>query len=629
MLYESILAFAPAFVIGLILLALVVRSAQLRESAESLRKLAEAHEHGSHTPRLVHPSIDLSKCIGCGACICACPEEGVLELIRGQAVVIHGSRCVSHGECGAVCPAGAVTLTLGDTSQRRDLPAIDPSFAVVGVPGLFLAGELTGFALVRTAVSQGIAAANAVGAWSPNNRRCEISHRLFWSKPRIPCLNWMMSWICSSWVPGPEDWRAPCAKQLELQFQTIEQETHLGGTIAAYPRNKLVMTQPLELPMYGRLLEKTYSKEKLISIWIEAASANALPIRTGVKLLDLKRGDDGVFTAITTDGQIRARNVCLALGRRGSPRKLGVPGEDLSKVNYSLLDAEAYTHRLILVVGGGDSAIEAALALSREPGNQVTISYRRGQFTRIKAHNEQNIAAAMYDRKVDVIFDSEVTSIEEDRVHLPRRVARERPYPTMRSSSLPGAIPLSRCSSSPAFRLTPRTVRRQSRCWSAGTGLLVALLLTFACAVFLGLWAFWFRSYYSIDPELRHLAGTLEAAAQRSVGIVLRHHCVRAVRSESDVSGASISTVGEIPRRHASKLDGLARFDGPDLGTVPAGALRVFDTPDRGRTRDARAGAGSDYRNHRPISLRTISADRQRERSEPGGTPGATGRSIR
>ncbi len=155
-------ALVPSLLLGLVLLALLVRRAQIRQYASSHRELAHAKERGSHQARLQHPDIDLSKCIGCGSCVRACPEDGVLDLLHGQAVVVHGARCVGHVACAAACPTGAIALTLGDLTTRQDLPALSEALGAVGVPGLFLAGELTGFALVRTAVGQGVAVADAV-----------------------------------------------------------------------------------------------------------------------------------------------------------------------------------------------------------------------------------------------------------------------------------------------------------------------------------------------------------------------------------------------------------------------------------------------------------------------------------
>jgi ferredoxin len=405
----------------------VRRRVELADDARSYRTLAEAKERGSHKARLQHPDIDLSHCIGCGACVRACPEEGVLSLLHGQAAVVHGARCVGHGLCAAACPTGAIALTLGDLSDRRDLPALNEDLEAVGVPGLFLAGELGGFALVRTAVTQGAAAADAVAGRGAAGNAAGFG--------RKPDSNGTVDLL----VVGAGPAGLSCslrARELGLDFVTIEQEDRIGGTVAGYPRRKLVMTQPVHLPLHGRMSRLTYQKEELVELWEGLASANHLPIRTGVRLLELEREPDGDFLARTSEGTIHARHVCLALGRRGTPRKLDVPGEDLSKVAHSLLDAESYRGRRILVVGGGDSGVEAALGLAEQPGNEVTLSYRKKALYRLKARNDSRIQKA-----------------------LPAR-SRRRRFPTMRSSSSPAVSCRSACWRRPACRSIPRIARR-------------------------------------------------------------------------------------------------------------------------------------------------------------------------
>ncbi|MGE3171458.1 MAG: NAD(P)-binding domain-containing protein [Planctomycetota bacterium] len=414
----------PSLVCGIGIAALLRRRSELARQGRVLAERSKARAQGSHRARLLHPDIDLSKCIGCGACVTACPEHGVLDLAYGQAVVVHGARCVGHGRCADVCPTGAIALTLGDLSDRRDLPAIDERHEAVTVPGLFLAGEITGFSLVRTAVQHGVLVAG------------EVARRV--AAEPLPAARRARVAVASGGVgdeePGPSA-KAPldliivgmgpaglacalAARQHELRFACIEQAETVGGTVAAYPRRKLVMTQPMHLPLHGRLERLTYEKEELVELWQDLTERHRLPVRTGVQVQGIERGDDGLFAVRTDQGIARARHVCLAVGRRGSPRKLGVPGEDQPKVAYSLLDAAYYQDRSLLVVGGGDSAIEAALALVEQDGNTVTLSYRKGTFTRIKARNEERIRAAIDEGRVHAIFDSNVVAIGPDSVRL-------------------------------------------------------------------------------------------------------------------------------------------------------------------------------------------------------------------
>ena len=374
---------------------LLRRRAELQAHADSRREVALARARGSDRARLQFPSIDLAKCIGCGACVQACPEDGVLALSHGQAVVVHGARCVGHGRCAEVCPTEAIALTLGDLSQRRDLPAMAADHEAVGTPGLFLAGEITGFALVRTAVAHGRLVARAAA------RRRET---LGATPPGVHDLV----------VVGLGPAGLSClleAMALGLAAVGVDQARELGGAVAAYPRGKMVMTQPMDLPLHGRLPKLEYQKEELVGLWRRLADQHGLAVRTGVVVQRIERTSDGFAVAAADGSVLRARSVAIAVGRRGSPQKLGVPGEDLPHVAYSLLDAHGHQGERILVVGGGDSAIEAALALAEQPGNTVVLSYRRSAFARLKARNEQRVAAAIADGRIDVRYGTAVAAI--------------------------------------------------------------------------------------------------------------------------------------------------------------------------------------------------------------------------
>ncbi|MBL8754733.1 MAG: NAD(P)-binding domain-containing protein, partial [Planctomycetes bacterium] len=400
------IALSTAFIVmAFVLAGLLTRRHALQQTATSYDELAKARERGSHRARLQHPKVDLAHCIGCGACVRACPEEGVLALAFGQAVVVHGARCVGHGLCAAACPTNAIALTLGDLKDRKDLPAIDAAHEAIGTPGLFLAGEITGFALVRTAVAHGSLVARAV-AQRVASARSSAS----------PAANGVLDLLVVGLGPAG----VACmlaAKEAGLRALGVDQAGEIGGTVAAYPRKKLVMTQPMELPLHGRLARLEYQKEDLVELWQRLATDHDLAVRNGFTVTKVERGG-GLFTVTGTGGVLRARNVCLAVGRRGSPTRLGVPGEDLPKVAYALLDAESYRDRAILVVGGGDSAIEAAVALADQPGNRVTLSYRKHAFSRLKARNEQRLAEVVAAGRIAVRYGTVVVQITADTVHL-------------------------------------------------------------------------------------------------------------------------------------------------------------------------------------------------------------------
>jgi putative YpdA family bacillithiol system oxidoreductase len=195
------------------------------------------------------------------------------------------------------------------------------------------------------------------------------------------------------------------AIEKKLTYVTIEQD-EVGGTVAKYPRQKLVMTSPVEFPMYGKFSELEISKERLIAFWDKVMHRADFKVNAGEKVEDIQRDSNRIYTIVTARSQYRSRAVILALGRTGSPRKLGVPGEELPKVMYRLIEADHYVNQKILVVGGGDSAIEAAMGLAEQAGNKVTLSYRKVEFTRIKERNAQRIKECIRKQKVQVIFNS-------------------------------------------------------------------------------------------------------------------------------------------------------------------------------------------------------------------------------
>ncbi|HEX5053422.1 MAG TPA: NAD(P)-binding domain-containing protein [Planctomycetota bacterium] len=488
----------PLVLLLLAIAALLRRRLELREQGHNLAERAAARERGSHRARLQHPKIDLSQCIGCGACVRACPEDGVLALAFGQAVVVHGARCVGHGLCAAACPTNAIALTLGDLEGRQDLPAIDEVHEAVGVPGLFLAGEITGFALVRTAVAHGALVARTVAA------RCDAAASPAEPDGSVPDLL----------VIGLGPAGLSCmlaAKEKGVSCVGVDQAAEVGGTVAAYPRKKLVMTQPMELPLHGKLKRLEYSKEELVEIWQRLAKQHRLRVKTGVTVQKIEREEDGLFAVATSAGRIRARHVCLAVGRRGSPQKLGVPGEDLPKVAYSLLDAESYSNRSILVVGGGDSAIEAAMALAEQPGNEVTISYRKAAFSRLKARNEERIDEAMAEGRVRVMFDTTIESITPGAVQL--QSTRQDPSSNVATAlvELPNDEVFIFAGGTPPFPLLeaagvsfdPTLRPPEQVATDRGTGLLVALGA--ACAGVIALLAVRIArsSYYDLPVALR------------------------------------------------------------------------------------------------------------------------------
>jgi thioredoxin reductase/Pyruvate/2-oxoacid:ferredoxin oxidoreductase delta subunit len=350
-------------------------------------------------PRSQHPRIDVSSCIGCAACLTACPEGDVLGLIGGKAAIVHASKCIGHGVCAEACPVGAIEIVMAHPSIHADLPRLSEQHES-SVPGLYIIGELSGLALIKNAIRQGSECIDTIAA------------RIAGQSAQPGLYD-----VCIVGA-GPAGLSATLrAKEQGLRSVTLEQES-VGGTVAKYPRQKLVLTSPVDLPLYGRFGKREIRKEQLVEFWQQLIARTGVSIQERERVVDIAREAANRFRITTARGSYLSRTVVLALGRRGTPRKLEVPGEELPKVMYSLIDAEAYRDARILVVGGGDSAVEAALGLSVQRGNQVTLSYRKAEFQRIKERNRQRLHEQHRKRKLEVMLHSMPRRMHHDHVEI-------------------------------------------------------------------------------------------------------------------------------------------------------------------------------------------------------------------
>ena len=371
-------------------------AARKRHETRSIAKLSEAKESGLIEPASLHPDIDPAKCIGCGSCIRACPEGDILGLINGKAELIEPSHCIGHGACKVVCPADAITLVFGTATRGIDIPNVDENFQT-NIPGVFIAGELGGMGLVRNAIEQGRQAIDAV-------RKLE----------GIGAPNMLDVVIVGA---GPAGFSASLAAlQHKLRFVTIEQDT-FGGTVAHFPRGKLVMTAPFTLPLAGKFNFRELSKEELISFFQDIKQKKEVTIKTGERV-DTVTPVKGGFEVKTSRTSYLTRSVLLTIGRRGTPRTLDVPGEDQTKVVYRLIDPEQYRGQHVLVVGGGDAALEAACAVAEQPDTVVTLSHRSEGFNRAKPKNRKRVTAAQQEGRLRVLLSSKVKRIGVDDVEL-------------------------------------------------------------------------------------------------------------------------------------------------------------------------------------------------------------------
>jgi thioredoxin reductase/Pyruvate/2-oxoacid:ferredoxin oxidoreductase delta subunit len=385
---DTLIAFIVAAVATVVFVRIYLKRLEKRD--ERARAAAEKGKLYSHGPRAQHPHIDTAHCIGCGTCTTVCPEGDVLAMIAGKAVIVNGYKCVGHSLCAEACPVGAITMVMASPSMSADMPRLTADHET-SIPNLFIVGELGGLALIKNAVNQG--------------RDCVdlIAKRVLamGSARSIPEVYDVL--IIGA---GPAGISASLrAIEKKLNYITLERD-EIGGTVAKYPRQKLVMTSPVEFPMYGKFKKTELSKENLLAFWDMVLNRADFNVCTGEKVEDIKKGADGIFAIETANNRYRAHAVILALGRTGTPRKLGVKGEELPKVMYRLIEADHYVNKKILIVGGGDSAVEAAMGLAHPSGNQVTLSYRQESFSRIKERNAKRMEDCTRAGKLKVLFQS-------------------------------------------------------------------------------------------------------------------------------------------------------------------------------------------------------------------------------
>jgi thioredoxin reductase (NADPH) len=391
---ENILIYGLAAILCIAVVFIYLRK-QIRNTKVVEEKIEKAKHDGLFEPVSLHPVVNVNSCIGSGACIAACPEKDILGIRNGKATTINASRCIGHGACFHACPTQAITLVIGTEKRGVELPHVNQNFET-NMPGIFIAGELGGMGLIKNAVVQGRQAIENIVKSLKKNHNATYDLVIIGAGP---------AGISASLT----------AKKYQLNFITLEQDT-LGGTVFTFPRSKIVMTSSMELPLYGKVRLLETNKSELLDLWKDVLSKNDISIRENSKV-EAIISEKGNYNVVTSSGeQYNTKYVLLAVGRRGTPRKLGIPGETMEKVAYRLLEPEEIKGKKIIVVGGGDSAIESALLLARQ--NEVILSYRNEAFSRIKPGNASRIKEAIDNGKIDIRFNTKPVAIEKDEVIL-------------------------------------------------------------------------------------------------------------------------------------------------------------------------------------------------------------------
>jgi thioredoxin reductase (NADPH) len=393
-LIENILVYSLAIIICVAVVIIYLRK-KSKESRIVDAKIKKAKEEGLHEPISLHPVVDANRCIQTGACVAACPEHDILGIRHGKATIINASQCIGHGACFLACPTEAISLRIGTEKRGVDLPHVKQNFET-NVPGIFIAGELGGMGLIKNAVEQGRQATENIVKSINKNHQASYDIIVVGAGP---------AGISASLT----------AKKHGLKYLLLEQDT-LGGTVFTFPRKKIVMTSPMDLPLYGKVKLYETNKSELLDLWQSVFRKNNITIQENSKV-DSIVSTDGIFKITTLNRtQFTSAKVLLAIGRRGTPRKLNIPGEMKEKVAYRLLEPEVISGKDIIVVGGGDSAIESALLLADE--NHVVLSYRNEVFNRIKPLNSIALNKAVAAGKLEVRLNTNLISIEDDNVVL-------------------------------------------------------------------------------------------------------------------------------------------------------------------------------------------------------------------
>jgi thioredoxin reductase/ferredoxin len=354
-----------------------------RLTEEQIGQIETQHPSG----KKMHPAINRSLCVGCGTCVLTCRRKGTLFVLNGKSTLVNPMACDGCGECEKACPMGANMMIEYGKGMKIRVPDIDENFES-NVKGIYVIGSLAGAGLIKEAINQGRAVLN------------HIMKDVFPDKvPQVLIIG-----------SGPAGLSAFLScRRFGLPSVCIEKD-ETANTIKNFPKKKIVMAEPADMPLFGPLWIGNTTREKLLEVWDKILRTTKAPITTGAKLESVRKDGDR-FVVSASGKDYVCDKVVLALGTRGNPRRLDVPGESSPKVFYALTDATEFAGSRVAIVGAGDSAVEAALALLNQRC-RITLVVRGDGFPKAKGRNRERIMAAIEQGHARAFFDSSVREIK-------------------------------------------------------------------------------------------------------------------------------------------------------------------------------------------------------------------------
>lgn len=376
-----------------------------KENKKAQAKHLAMLDSGKTQAYALYPKIDPLKCSGCGTCTRVCPEGDILQLVDGQATLVAPTKCVGHSLCFRSCPVDAITMVFGTETSGKQVPDYNENYET-NVSGMYIAGELGGMGLIANAVKQGTWAVTHAAKNLNRSAQADVDVLIVGAGPAglaasLKCI------------------------ELRLSYRCIEQNS-FGGTVFNFPRQKLVMSHPASLPIVGKMSfpKNRIVKEDLLQYWAGVRQKTGLRVEEKVKFTGAKKIGD-VFEVETSAGIVRSRKVILAVGVGGTPRKLGLPNEDSGKVTYTLTEPEQYQNQKVVVVGAGDSAVEAAQRVAAEKlRNTVHLLVRGDALSRCKEENKLKLEQMEKAGLVTILYESQIKEIHPDRVVVDKKGQR-------------------------------------------------------------------------------------------------------------------------------------------------------------------------------------------------------------